>query len=538
MLSYIQESLLLLVAVAFVGAFARWIPLPSPVTLSLAGFALSFAAPFQGVQLDPETFFVLFLPPLLFSDGWLMPIRELWKAKRPILILSVGLVGFTIVTVAAVAHALVPGLPWAMAFALGAVVSPTDAVAVSAVTAKLKVPYRLTAVLNGESLMNDATGLVAFRFALAAVAAGTVSAGQIAGTFSLLAFGGIGLGLVFGYAVGKLRDALLRFARSDDLVETTLSLMTPFGAYFLAEACQVSSVLAVVAAGLYSGWRDPIKMELETRQTAWSVWSIVLYWLNGLAFLLLGLSARDVYGLAAGMYDSSLLWGSLAAVVATVVIGRILWMFPGAYLPRWLFRSIRESETAPGAKQVFVAGWAGMRGTVTLAAALSIPVALTDGSPMPGREIVIFLALGVVVVTLFVQSTTLGPIIRWFGIQEDANAAKEERLARVSAVEAGLAALRRIDPKSQSPATQSALAEIIAEYEHRLAELDAEGETRAEAKDRLKAGRDFSLVALQAERGKLDTLWRRGAIVDEIYRPLQSLLDHEESMLRARKGYE
>ncbi len=536
MLAAFQDVLLLLAAVAFIGAFARWIPVPAPVTLSLAGVGLAFTPAFKGMQLDPELFFAVFLPPLLFSDGWLIPIREMWRARRPILLLAIGLVGFTMVSVAAVAHALVPGLPWAMAFALGAVISPTDAVAVSAITSKLKVPYRLTAILDGESLLNDATGLVAFRFALLAVGAGSVSMKAIAGSFVLLSLGGAVLGLALGWGVGKVRDGLRRFTKTDAHVETTLSLMTPFACYLLAEALGVSTVLAVVAAGLYSGWRDPIKMDVETRQTAWSVWAIALYWLNGLAFLLLGLSAPTVYLAARQLHPLPDLLLFLGAIALVVVGARLLWLFPGAYLPRLLFPRIRATETAPSWRETFVSGWAGMRGSVTLAAALSIPLALPNGEAMPGRDIVIFLALGVVAVTLLTQATTLGPIIRALGIQEDRNRAKEEHLARVSAVRAGLDALRASAPSAGAPS--GAWTEVVAEYEHRLAELDAEGESRAEAKARLRGARNFRLIALRAERRKLDHLWRANSINDDVYRPLQTLLDHEEAMLAASMRYD
>lgn len=522
---------MLLVAVTFVSVIARWIPLPEPIVQALAGGALAFLPPFRGIQLDPELFFVAFLPPLLFADGWQMPIREMLRAKRPILLLSLGLVAFTTALVAVVARLLAPEMPWAMAFALGAVVSPTDAVAVSAITAKLKVPYRLSAVLNGESLLNDATGLVAFRFALAAVAAGTVSMAEVASSFLLLSVGGVALGLALGYGVGKLRDGLRRIEAADARIETTLSLMTPFGAYLMAEYLSVSTVLAVVAAGLYSGWRDPVKMDVETRQMAWSVWAIYLYWLNAAAFLLLGLTAPQVYLAAREAFEAWELAAMLGTISATVILARIAWMFPGAYLPGLLVPRIRGLEARPPVGSVFVTAWAGMRGTVTLAAALSIPLALPSGSPMPSRDVVVFLALGVVAVTLLAQGVTLGPIIRRLGIQEDSSHAREEKLARVSAVRAGLEALREAAARCSNRDSSAAVAEVIAEYEHRLAELDAEGDTRAEARTRLRVARTFRSLALAAERRQLDELWRGQAINDEVYRPLQALLDHEEARL-------
>src|SRR5882757_4309117 len=264
-----EHALILLLLIASLSVLGRWLPWPQLITYLLGGVGAALVPAFPQVALDPGFFFLCFLPPLLFADGWLMPLREFAKAKRPIILLATGLVLFTTVGVGLIAHWLVPGLPLALAFALGAVVSPTDAVAVGAITDRLKVPTRLTIVLNGESLMNDATGLVAFKFALAALVAGTFSLRAAALDFVLLAAGGLIVGLVVGWLVGKLRDLLIRTHNADPLIELTLSLLTPYAAYLVAEPLGVSGVLAVVAAGLYSGWRDPVRMDAETRQTAW-----------------------------------------------------------------------------------------------------------------------------------------------------------------------------------------------------------------------------------------------------------------------------
>src|SRR5580698_1603905 len=284
-----EHTLLLLLLIASLRVVARWLPWPQLITYLAGGVGAAYLPGFPRFALDPGFFFLCFLPPLLFADGWLMPLREFAKAKRPILLLAVGLVTFTTVAVGLVAHWLVPGLPLAMAFALGAIISPTDAVAVSAVTERLKVPARLSTILSGESLMNDATGLVAFKFALGAVVAGTFSLSRALGEFSILSTGGFAVGLAVAYAIGKLRDLLRRLHATESLVETTLSLMTGYAAYLLADALHVSGVLSVVAAGLYSGWRDPVRMDVETRQNAYAVWSLLLFWLNGIAFVLLGL---------------------------------------------------------------------------------------------------------------------------------------------------------------------------------------------------------------------------------------------------------
>jgi CPA1 family monovalent cation:H+ antiporter len=421
-----------------------------------------------------------------------------------------------------------------MAFALGAVVSPTDAVAVNAITERLKVPVRLTTVLNGESLMNDATGLVAFKFALAALVAGTFSLRAAALNFTFIAIGGLVLGFAVSYGVGRLRDLLRHVHGSDPLIEITLSLLTPYAAFLAAERLQVSGVLAVVAAGLHSGWRDPVRTDAQTRQTVWTVWSTVLFWLNGLAFVLLGLQFPRLFAAVNGGYSLPHLAGLTAAVAGVAALARIAWFFPAAYLPFVLSARVRATETCPSWQAVLVGGWAGLRGAVTLAAALSIPLLLPDRSAFPYRDLVIFLAFGVIMFSLLVQGTTLGWLVCRLGLQEDGLYRKEERVARTAAVEAGLAALRARESAAASPEHAAALGYVIAEYEQRLSTLGAEGETRTTARRRRSAEHRYRLEALQAERRTVDDLWRRNVIADEVHRPLQQLLDHEESMLRGQ----
>lgn len=528
-----EHVLLLLLLVSALDVVARWVPWPAPITYVVGAIACTFIPHFPQVDLDPGFFFLCFLPPLLFSDGWLMPLREFAKARGQILVLATGLVAFTTIGVGLVAYWLIPGLPLAMAFALGAVVSPTDAVAVSAITEKLKVPTRLRIILNGESLMNDATGLVAFKFALAALVAGSFSAGTILPQFLLLAVGGLGVGFVVAYLVGRGRDLLARTGNTDPFVETTLSLLTPYAAYLAAEALHVSGILGIVAAGLYSGWRDPVKMNVETRQTAWAVWSAVIFWLNGLVFVLLGLQFPKLVVAVADQYSMMQLV-TFTTVIAAVTMGlRLVWFFPGAYLRFVCSKKIRADEERPSKRAVLVGAWAGMRGAVTLAAALSIPLVLPNGSPFPGRDVVVFLAGGVVIMTLLVHGTTLGWLIRRLELREDGMQQNEERLARTTAVDAGLKVLRGAENTVTEPEESAALRHVVAEYEERLSELTAEGETRVNARRRRGAERQFRLAALKAEREAIDDLWQREVITDEVHRPLQQLLDHEETTLGA-----
>jgi CPA1 family monovalent cation:H+ antiporter len=529
-----EHALLLLLLVASLSVVGRWLPWPLLITYLIGGMGAALLPGIPRIRLDPRFFFLCFLPPLLFSDGWLMPLREFVRAKRPILILAIGLVVFTTLIVGFVAYWLVPGLPFAMAFALGAIVSPTDAVAVNAITERLRVPARLTTILSGESLMNDATGLVAFKFALGAVLVGSFSPGRMTIEFTYLAVGGLAIGLATGYGIGRLRDLLRRLNGSDASIETTLSLMTPYAAYLIADHLGVSGVLSVVAAGLYSGWRDPVRMDVEARQTAYGVWTLVLYWLNGIAFVLLGLQFPGLLSAVSGHYSTIRLIGFAGVVAGAAIAARLIWVFPGIYLPS-LFPNKMTKESRLPASASLVVGWAGMRGTVTLAAALSIPFELPNGTPFPGRDIVIFLAFSVIAVTLLVQGTTLEALIHRLGLREDESRPKEELLARTTAVKAGLGALQALKPAASSPDHGAALSHVIAEYEQRLAVLTTEGRTRKSAQTRRRAGHRYRTAALQAERQALEELWRKGTIIDDVHRPLQQLLDHEESLLLGTK---
>jgi CPA1 family monovalent cation:H+ antiporter len=525
-----EHALILLLLIASLSVVGRWLPWPQLITYLLGGVGAALIPAFPHLKLDPGFFFLCFLPPLLFADGWLMPLREFARARRPILTLAIGLVLFTTIAVGLVAHWLVPGLPVAMAFALGAIVSPTDAVAVSAIAERLRVPARLSTILSGESLMNDASGLVGFKFALGAAVAGSFSLRHLAVEFSLLWLGGLATGLAVGYGVGLLRDLLQRLRGSETLPEITLSLMTPYAAYLAAEQFGVSGVLAVVAAGLYSGWRDPVRMDVETRQTAFAVWGLLIFWLNGIAFVLLGLQFPALLAAVRGYYSVIELLGLTVAVAGTAMAARFIWVYSGVYVP-----FLSHGVCAPKVRHAtaLVLGWAGMRGTVTLAGALSIPLMLPDGTPYPGRDIVIFLAFGVIAVTLLVQGTTLETLIHRLGLREDDTRAQEERLARTTAVDAGLKALRALAPEAKTPEQTAALGLVAGEYEHRLAALEAEGESRTSARRRRRAAHHYRSAALKAEREAIDDLWKRDVIADEVHRPLQQLLDHEEAMLRA-----
>lgn len=520
----------LLLAVVLVGVAARRIAVPLPFLLIAAGLALGLSGWFPAIRLDPELFFALFLPPLLYADGWLTNLREFRAALRPILLLSIGLVVFTTVGVGLVVHALIPKIPLAVAFAFGAIVSPTDAVATTAITGRLSVPIRIPAILNGESLVNDASGLVAFKFALAAALAGEFLPSAALVEFGRVAIGGVAIGLAVGWLSSRLRSWLERFGESDALLEVALSLLTPFAAWIAAETFELSAVLSAVAAGLYNGWSDPLRMSAAVRATAWSAWSIVLFVLNGLVFLLLGLELPRLVEELSGAW-----WAELAlyaAIVSALVMAlRIVWVFPGAYLPRWLFRRIREREPEPGWRSVFVVAWAGLRGAVTLAAALSIPLTLADGSPFPARGYVIFLAASVIVVTLTVQGLTLPWIIRRLRVQDDGRLVAEERAARLAVARAGLVRLAEVAPADDGCAREVA-ARIAIELEERIERLEADGSRATPAIARRRRERELRQSVLAAKRAEAIEQYRQRRINDDTLRRLQADLDLEEARLR------
>jgi CPA1 family monovalent cation:H+ antiporter len=278
-------------------------------------------------------------------------------------------------------------------------------------------------------------------------------------------------------------------------------------------------------------------MDAETRQTANGVWSLLIFWLNGIAFVLLGLQFPGILAAVRNEFTIPHLLGLTAAVAGAAMLTRLIWIYPAAYLP-FLLPSVRRREQPPGPRALLVVGWAGMRGTVTLAAALSIPFLVRDGVPFPERDLVIFLAFGVIVSTLAIQGTTLEWLIRRLGIEGDEDRPKEERLARMTAVEAGLTALRDLEAAAATPDQLAALGLVVAEYESRLSVLTAEGETKASARRRRQADRHYRLAALQAERRALNELWRRGAIIDDVHHPLTALLDHEETLLAGTREAE
>ncbi len=526
----IEITLALLLLVTAVAAVGKWVRVPLPMLLIAGGVLLSFLPVFRTLQVPPEIFFLLFIPPLLFADGWLIPRRDLIRVLRPVLLLAFGLVFLTVVVVGYLMHWLIPDLPLAAAFALGAVISPTDAVAVSAITGNLKIPSRVSTIVSGESLINDASGLIAFKFAVAAAATGVFSWNAAIFEFFVASGGGFVLGAAIAWAIGKLRVGLKRFCINDPTMQTLISLLTPYAAYLAAEALGVGSILAIVGAGLVAGALDTRDLDAATRANSWEVWTMLLFAFNGMVFVLLGVQLHSIIG---GLSRASAL--ELAEYVAVlslaIIVLRVLWVFPAAYLPLLLFKRIRDREGIHSPRAVFLTGWAGIRGSVTLAAALSIPLTTASGAPFPGRDLIILLAASVIIVTLLVNGLSLPLVIRWLKIRGDSIAEREERAARIATAQAATDELRKHLPRLKAPEEIAFANGLLSQYQHRLDRYSANAERRHRLDATYDSQRRLWLTAVNAERAELMQMHAADEINDEVLRLLQGDIDIEEALI-------
>ncbi|MBO0687006.1 MAG: Na+/H+ antiporter, partial [Candidatus Dormibacteraeota bacterium] len=426
----LQVILGLLAAVVVLAMVARRLRLPYPIVLVLGGLALGFIPEMPRVQLDPDVVFLVFLPPLLMAAGWSTSFRDFRANLRSISLLAFGLVLFTTVGVAVVAHTIVPGLPWPTAFVIGAVVSPTDAVAATSIMQRLGAPRRVVTIVEGESMVNDATGLVIYQFAVKVAAFGVAFVAWQAGLkFVLVSVGGISVGLVVAWLLAQVQLRL-----NDPLIEITLSFLACYVAYLAAQNLGVSGVLAVVVCGLYIGHRSPQLLSPNSRMQGLAVWNTAVFVLNGLAFILVGLQLPVILdGLRAVSIPRLALYG--AVVSLAVIVIRILWTYPGAYLP-FLIPKVRRHDPVPQVRNVAVTAWSGMRGAVSLAAALALPATIPGGPFFGGRDLVLFLTFSVILVTLVLQGLSLPLLITKLGVGTDGDDRHEEKIARFQVIEA------------------------------------------------------------------------------------------------------
>ncbi len=520
-MSVIALVLILFAATAGLRLLADRSGVPLPTLLVLGGLCVAFMPGLPPLALDPETIFLIFIPPLLFWASLTTSLRDLRRNLRSITLLAVWLVLATMTVVAVVAHAFLPKLPWALCFVLGAIVSPPDAVAVIASTRRLSLPRTTLVILEGESLVNDATALVAYQLALAAAVSGTFSLSHAGVQLVLTSVGGIAVGLATGWCVGWVRAHMPR----SSVVENTISLLSPFIAFIPANEIGCSGVLAVVAMGLFLGRRGPRVVTAATRLQAIAMWEMVTFLLEGLIFIFIGLQLPQViHALDAGAVAS--LVGVSVAVAAAMIVTRILLMFPGAYLPRWIDRRLgRASTPHPPWRHLLFAGWAGIRGGDSLVIALALPYVGLHGTPLPGRDAVIFITFIVILITLVVQGFTLAPLIRLLGIVGGTEEIDEERQARTTSVRAGAKALEDFVAKG-GDSSETAL-EMRKSAAQTLARLTDSATVPSKHLH-------LRLSMLAAEREAVIAMRDRNEISDAVMGRLQREFDHEEVLLQQR----
>ncbi|MGH3034882.1 MAG: Na+/H+ antiporter [Gaiellaceae bacterium] len=515
----------LLAAAAALLAAAQLVRVPYPILLVLGGLGLGFVPGMPRIELAPDLVLVAILPPLLYGTAFFTSLRELRASVRPISLLAIGLVLTTMLAVAAVAHAAVPGLTWPGAFVLGAIVSPTDPTAASAIAQRLGLPRGLIGLIEGESLVNDGTALVAYRVAVAAVVTGSFSLADASGRFLLNVVGGIAVGLAVGLVIRQIRRRL-----DNPPVEITISILSGYFAYLPAQAAGVSGILAAVTVGVYMGWYTPELTTPQTRLQGTAVWEILFFLLNALLFALIGLQLPAILDALSGISTGTLI--RYAVLVTAAVIGaRFFWVFATTYLPRLLLRRARERDPAPAWQAATILTWSGMRGAVSLAAALALPLTTDAGRSFPDRELIVFLTFAVILGTLVVQGLTLPGLISLLGLEDDRLAEKEEAKARIHAAEAALARLEELlEEEWVLEDTADRLRGLYNFRRERFrSRFDAESDRAIE--DRSANYQRLRHELLEAERRAVLELRRSGRIDDEVMRQVVRDLDLEDARL-------
>lgn len=524
--------LAVVVALLVLAQFTR---VPYPILLLIGGLGLGFAPGIPDVELDPEVVLVVLLPPLLYSAAFFTPLRELRRNVRPISLLALGLVMATMLTVAVVAHALLD-FGWAAAFVLGAIVAPTDPVAATAIAERLHVPGRIVTILEGESLINDGVALVAYKFAVAAVVTGSFSLLAAGGEFFLSALGGVAVGVVAGWLIAFVRRRV-----DAPTVEVTIALFSGYFAYLPAEALGVSGVLAAVTVGIYMGRLTSVLTSPRTRIQGQAVFEILQLLLNSALFVLIGLQLPGVLDGITELGTAELLRDG-GLIAATVIVTRLAWVFPFTYVPRFLIASLRRESPYPPWRSTLIVAWTGMRGAVSLAAALALPL-LTDGDvAFPERDLIIFCTFAVIGATLLLQGLSLPPLIELLGIDDtgDVTFEREEMEARRRAAEAALARLEELS--SENWVREDTARRMHGAYSHRHGRFaarfgeDGEGDERGDgdAPDYEGQAESFQRLTrelLEAQRATLIEMRDSGEINDDVMRTIERELDLEDSRL-------
>jgi Na+/H+ antiporter len=520
--------LLLLFVVAF-GALARKLQTPYPIVLVVAGLLLSFVPGIPRISLNPDVVFFLILPPLLYGAAWVTSWREFSYNLVSILFLAFGLVLFTVLGVAGAAPWFLSGFDWRMGFVLGAVVAPTDAIAATSIAKQVGLPKRIVDILEGESLVNDASGLLALEFGIAMLVGGetaTVSGGLL--RLIYLTTVGLGIGLLVGMIVNWVEQRI-----DHGPIEIALSILVPYATYLTADSIHASGVLAVVACGLYLSRKSSTFFSPGVRLQAWGVWDSLTFILNGLVFVLIGLQLHYVLGGIRG-YSMRELLGYGALFSGLLILLRVFWVFPGAYVSNFLRRRLlHQKDRPPPARQVFVVGWTGMRGVISLAAAIALPQTLADGAPFAQRNLIIFLTFSVILVTLVLQGLTLPPLVRALGLAGSEGRNTEEEEARRIILETALSYLEQFREENGGEPDET-YHDLEQHCRHRLAALkgDAADVHADHHRQYVKLSRDL----LRVERKTAVRLRNEGRINDELLRDLERELDLSEARFLASGG--
>jgi monovalent cation/hydrogen antiporter len=515
----------LVVAVAALSIVARSVDVPYPILLVLGGLAIGFMPGLPDIELEPDLVLVLFLPPLLYYAAFFSSPHEMRADARAISLLAVGLVLATMTAVAALARALVDGLPWGAAFTLGAIVSPTDPLAATSIARRLGVPRRLVTILEGESLVNDATALVAYRIAVGVAIGDRFVAGEAVLRFLVSAAGGVAIGLIVGWLIAEVRRRL-----EDPPIEILLALATGYAAYLPAEAADLSGVLAAVTAGLYVGWHSPVITSAATRLLGFSFWEIFVYLLNATLFLLVGLQLHPILS---GVTDRSIaeLVGLGVLLSGVVIVTRLLWVFTVPYIIRALDRRPSQIARRAGARERLISGWSGMRGAVSLAAALALPLGTTAGDPFPQRNLIIFLTFAVILATLVLQGLTLPALIRRLNVRGDDADDREELRARLGATDAALARLDEL--RAEEWTRDDTIDRMQGLFEFRRRRLKARAGFAEDDgyEDRSLAYQRVVREVLEAQRRAIIQLRNEGEISSSAMHRVERDLDLEDSRL-------
>lgn len=513
------ELVLLLMAVVVVlELVARKLRMPQAAALILGGIVLALIPDMPVIDLNPDLALVLFLPPLLLASAFFTAWRDFRANLRIILQLAVGAVVFTTAIVGVVAHWVMPSLPWAACFALGAIVSPPDAVAAKSVLARVSLPPRMTVLLEGESLVNDATGLVLFRFAVAAALTGTFSIGDALLSFGALAAGGVAAGTAVGFVVAWLLARL-----REPVMPIIGSLLASWATYIGGEALHVSGVLAVVSCGLVLGWRQHHSLSAATRIRATAVWAVVVFVMESLVFILIGLSLRGVLSRLGGTWDSVLpLLPAAFTIVAATILSRFAWIVPMTYIPRFLIPALRRRDPYPPIAVPLIMSWAGLRGVVSLAAALALP------DDFEGRDFIVATTFLVILVTVLVQGATLAPLVGAFHLGDfalDGQDTLSESAARARMTKAQLDAIERYSSTEDGSHKHPRLLEQYGYRARAAARYSQDEDSLVESKNQHF---EAVLAAVAAGRDELLRLHRQGEIHDTVLHALEGELDLEE----------